>query len=534
MKRFARLLESLVFTSSRTEKLRLLENYFREGSDPDRGLGLAAIAGTLEIPHVTPRIIRKLVESRVDPVLFRLSYDYVGDLAETVSLIWPRHDVAEAVPLSEVVTQLRGANRKTIDDVVGRLLDSLGQSERFALLKLATGGLRVGVSARLVKLALAGYGGKPVETIEEIWFGLEPPYEALFAWLEGRANMPRVDRSILFRPAMLANPLEPGDVAKLDPSAFAAEWKWDGIRVQAVSIGGERRLYTRTGESIDHAFPDIIESMNWEGVVDGELLVLRDGEVQPFDKLQKRLGRKAPPAKLIIDNPAHIRAYDLLEIPGEDLRPLAFFERRRRLEQWAEHAGPRRLDLSEVFPVRDWQRVERMRADCRIAGYEGIMLKRLDSPYLAGRIKGHWFKWKRDPLSADCVLMYAQRGHGKRSSYYSDYTFGCWEEGDEGPRLVPVGKAYSGFTDSELLELDKFVRNNTVERFGPVRAVASELVVEVAFDAVQASSRHKSGIAMRFPRIKRIRWDKPALEADQVASLKRLIEATGRLDHDRS
>ena len=529
MKRFARILESLVFTNSRTEKLRLLEAYFRETPDPDRGLGLAAIAGSLETPHVTPTVIRKLVESRVDPVLFRLSYDYVGDLAETVSLIWPRHDLAEDLSLSEVVARLRGANRKTIERVLSGLLDSLGQSERFALLKLATGGLRVGVSARMVKLALSHYGDQPVDAIEELWFGLEPPYEELFAWLEGRASTPHVDRTVLFRPAMLAHSLEPGDIARLDPAAFAAEWKWDGIRVQAVSLGGERRLFTRTGERIDHAFPDIIEAMEWEGVVDGELLVLRDGAVQPFDQLQKRLGRKAPPAKLLSDSPAHIRAYDLLEVPGQDLRPLSFVERRRRLEHWCNAGKPRRIDLSEVFPVGDWHRVERMRADCRVAGYEGIMLKRLDSPYLPVRIKGHWFKWKRDPLTADCVLMYAQRGHGKRSSYYSDYTFGCWEDGEEGSRLVPVGKAYSGFTDSELLELDRFVRNNTVERFGPVRAVASELVLEVAFDAVQLSARHKSGIAMRFPRIKRIRWDKPAVEADRVSNLKRLIDATGSI-----
>lgn len=533
MRRFAQLLESLVFTNSRPEKLRLLEGYFREIPDPDRGWGLAAIAGTLEIPQVTPAIIRKLVEDRVDPVLFRLSYDYVGDLAETVSLIWPRHDAAEALPLSEVVARLRSAKRENIEAVLGDLLDSLRQTERFAVLKLATGGLRVGVSARLVKLALAGYGSQPAEAIEELWFGLEPPYETLFAWLEERSAMPRVDRAARFRPAMLAHSLEPENLSRLDPAAFAVEWKWDGIRVQAASLGGERRLYTRTGEIIDHAFPDIIEAMNWEGVIDGELLVVRDGEVQPFDQLQKRLGRKAPPAKLLADNPARIRAYDLLEVPGEDLRPLAFVERRRRLEQWADHAGPRRIDLSEVFAIEDWQQVEKMRSDCRIAGYEGIMLKRLDSPYVAGRIKGHWFKWKRDPLSADCVLMYARRGHGKRSSYYSDYTFGCWEEGEEGLRLVPVGKAYSGFTDSELLELDKFVRNNTVDRFGPVRAVASELVLEVAFDAVQASSRHKSGIAMRFPRIKRIRWDKPAVDADQVATLKRLIDATDEVETDR-
>jgi DNA ligase-1 len=534
MKRFAQLLEGLGFTNSRAEKLRLLETYFRESPDPDRGFGLAAIAGTLDIPNVTPSLIRKLAESRVDPVLFRLSYDYVGDLAETTSLIWPQSGVGEDLALSDVVAQLRGTDRKTIGVVLGGLLDSLEQSERFALLKLATGGLRVGVSARLVKLALAGFGDQAVDDIEELWFGLEPPYEPLFAWLEKRAAMPHVDRSVLFRPAMLAHPLEGEDIARLNTDDFAAEWKWDGIRVQAVSLGGERRLFSRTGENIGHAFPDIIEAMTWEGVVDGELLVFRDGQVQPFDQLQKRLGRKAVPAKLLTDSPAHLRAYDLLEVPGEDLRPRPFIERRRRLEQWTDNANPCRLDLSEVFPAGGWQRLDRLRADCRVAGYEGLILKRLDSPYLAGRVKGHWFKWKREPLSADCVLMYAQRGHGKRSSYYSDYTFGCWEHGEDGPRLVPVGKAYSGFTDSELLQLDKFVRNKTLERFGPVRAVASELVLEVAFDAVQVSSRHKSGIAMRFPRIKRIRWDKPAVEADWVANLKRLIETTGHVETSQS
>jgi len=536
VKRFADLLERLVFTNSRTEKLRLLQSYFREAPDPDRGIGLAAIARTLEVPAVTPAVVRKLVESRVDAALFRLSYDYVGDLAETVSLIWPdpeegaRQDDS-GLPLADVVEQLQTADRKTIAPLLERLLDRLGRSERFALLKLTTGGLRVGVSARLVKRALSEFGDQPVETIEELWFGLAPPYRDLFAWLEGRGDAPRVNRDLLFRPAMLAHPLEADDVTRLDPADFAAEWKWDGIRVQAVALGGERRLYTRTGEAIDHAFPDVIESMDWQGVIDGELLVLRDGAVQPFDQLQKRLGRKAPPAKLLAGSPAHIRAYDLLEVPGQDLRPLPFTARRQRLERWAADSSPRRLDLSEVFDVPDWPRLDALRAECRVAGFEGIMLKRRDSPYLAGRVKGHWFKWKRDPLTADCVLMYAQRGHGKRSSFYSDYTFGCWVAAEEdtnaeGPTLVPVGKAYSGYSDAELLKLDKFVRNNTVDRFGPVRAVAPGLVLEVAFDAVQPSSRHKSGIAMRFPRIKRIRWDKPAAEADRVDTLAALIDRT--------
>ena len=523
MRRFAALLERLVCTGSRNEKLRLLAGYFAETPDPDRGWAVAAIAGALDARTVTPSLIRKLVEARTDPVLFRLSYDYVGDLAETVSLIWPQGSTETPVALSDAVGRLRAARRSDIAAVLEGLLDRLGQSERFALLKLATGGLRVGVSARMLKLALASFGGKPVAEIEELWFGLEPPYADLFGWLEGRAAAPAVDRTLLFRPAMLAHPLEDGDLAALDPKDFVAEWKWDGVRVQAVAFGGARRLYTRTGEDIGHAFPDVLDAMDWDGVVDGELLVLRGGEVQPFHQLQRRLGRKSPPAGLLDTNPAHIRAYDLLELPGEDLRPQPFDARRRRLEGWAERTRPARLDLSAVLPVESWEALATLRDSSRTSGYEGLMLKRRDSPYLAGRVKGHWFKWKRDPLTADCVVMYAQRGHGKRSSYYSDFTFGCWQDAE----LVPVGKAYSGFTDAELLELDKFVREHTVDRYGPVRAVAPELVVEVAFDAVQPSTRHKSGLAMRFPRFKRIRWDKPAAEADRVERLAALVESDG-------
>ena len=519
MKRFAGLLERLVYTGSRNEKLRLLQAHFADAPDPDRGFAVAAIARTLEVPSVTPAIVRGLVEERVDPVLFRLSYDYVGDLAETVSLIWPQNATAADLRLSDVVTRLQQTPRRSIAPLLVELLDSLPPSERFALLKLSMGGLRIGVSARLVKLALAQYGNKDISQIEELWFGLQPPYRDLFAWLEGNAPAPEVKTQIMFRPAMLAHPLETEDQAKLQPGDFGVEWKWDGVRVQAVAFDGERRLYTRTGEDIGHSFPDIIASMNWQGVVDGELLVVRNGEVQPFDRLQKRLGRKAPPAKLLAENPAHIRAYDLLAVPGEDLRPLTFAERRARLERWFNSAAPERMDISDLFKRQTWLEMESLRAECRLTGYEGLMLKRLDSPYMAGRVKGHWFKWKRDPLTADCVLMYAQRGHGKRSSFYSDYTFGCWRSGDDGPMLVPVGKAYSGFTDEELVQLDKYVRDNTVDRYGPVRAVAYGLVLEVAFDAVQRSSRHKSGVAMRFPRIKRIRWDKPADEADWLPAL---------------
>ncbi|WP_316016034.1 cisplatin damage response ATP-dependent DNA ligase [Roseobacter sp. HKCCA0434] len=514
---FADLLEALAFTPGRNGKLVLLRRYFDRTPDPDRGWALAALAGTLDLPHVTSSVIKGLMEERMDPHLFALSRQYVGDLAETVSLLWPEPVAYDPPSLDEVVTTLLAASRSDRPAVLARLLDRCGASARLALIKLCTGGMRVGVSTRMAQTALAD-DDHPIETIERLWFAIDPPYTELFAWLGGGA-LPQVDLSLAYRPMMLAQPVE-DRVGSLDPADYAAEWKWDGIRVQATATPQGRRLYTRTGEDISDSFPDIIDAMGWHGCIDGELLVVRDGEVAPFADLQKRLGRKKVGKKTLADYPAHIRAYDLLDDAGEDLRDLPFEARRARLEAFGSHP---RLDLSELLPFADWAELETRRDAARDDQMEGLMLKRRDSLYVAGRPVGQWWKWKRDPLEADCVMMYAQRGHGKRSSYYSDYTFGAWTDGPEGRVLTPVGKAYSGFTDAELEELDRFVRNNFTQRFGPVRAVKPALVLEIAFDAIQESKRHKSGVAMRFPRIKRIRWDKPIEEAATLEELRAMI-----------
>ncbi|MCU0837495.1 MAG: cisplatin damage response ATP-dependent DNA ligase [Rhodospirillales bacterium] len=531
MNAFSRLLDSLVFAPQRTAKLRLIKRYFSTVGDPDRGWGLAALTGTLVFPHAKPAVIRGLMAERVDPLLFQLSYDYVGDLAETASLLWPAADGGEErppPPLREVVATLREAPKAAVAAHLVRWLDALDASGRFALLKLMTGGLRVGVSARLAKTALAEFGGRDVADIEELWHGLDPPYAELFAWLEGRGPQPRAAMALTFRPMMLATTLAEADLADLDPCAYAAEWKWDGIRVQlAVSADGGVRIFSRTGDDITAAFPDVAATLCAPAVLDGELLVVRDGAVAPFNDLQQRLGRKAPPKSLLARHPAHVRLYDMLFDGGEDLRPLPFAARRARLEAWLARTRPPAMDLSPLLEFAGWTDLAAHRARDHGDSIEGVMLKRRDSPYLAGRPKGPWLKWKRDPLTIDCVLMYAQRGHGKRSSYYSDYTFGCWRTDGDGRReLVPVGKAYFGFTDAELRQLDRWVRSHTVERFGPVRAVDPALVLEIAFDGAQRSSRHKSGLALRFPRVHRIRWDKPAAEADTVAALTRLLPAT--------
>jgi DNA ligase-1 len=404
------------------------------------------------------------------------------------------------------------------------LLDRLDASGRYALLKLVTGGLRVGVSARLAKQALAGLGRRELAEIEEIWHGLEPPYEGLFAWLTGGAPRPEPAAAVPFRPVMLATPLDEAELDRLDPADFLAEWKWDGIRVQASAAGGRHRLYSRTGDDISGAFPDLVAALGFEATLDGELLVRGpDGGAAPFADLQQRLNRKTVSPAQLARYPAFLRAYDLLIDGDEDLRPLGFAERRARLEAFAARLDPERFDLSALIPFAGWDELARARAAPPEPVIEGVMLKRRDAPYVAGRPKGPWFKWKRDPHLIDAVLMYAQRGHGKRSGYYSDYTFGVWA----GEALVPVGKAYFGFSDEELVEIDRFVRNNTTERFGPVRGVRAEpdhgLVLEVAFEGLQRSTRHRSGIAMRFPRISRLRWDKPPGEADRLETLEAML-----------
>ena len=532
MRAFSQLLDDLVYTRSRNTKLKLIGDYIKETPDPDRGYGLAALTGTLDIPHVKPAAVRGLVEERIDPVLFYMSRDYVGDTAETVSLLWPKRtgeppEVDDAtIRISDAIDRLRGAGKTSAPQVLASMLDHLDASGRYALLKLALGELRVGINARLAKQALADAFGLEVDAVEEVWHGLRPPFTELFDWAEGRAEQPTVRDVPVFRPFMLAHPLEETKVSLDD---YAAEWKWDGIRVQLVHAGGETRLYSRTGDDMSGSFPDIAEAFRTKGVLDGELLVrgtdqgvahVHGGAAASFNALQQRLGRKKVSTKMLGEYPAFVRLYDVLFDRDEDLRELPWEQRRGRLERLASELDEERFDVSQLIEATSFEELEDLRTTARDTSIEGIMLKRRDSPYVAGRRTGLWYKWKRDPLVADCVLMYAQRGSGKRSSYYSDYTFGCWTDADE---LLPVGKAYFGFTDEELKWLDRWIRGHTAERFGPVREVEKSLVLEVAFDSIHKSSRHKSGLAMRFPRISRIRTDKPAHEADRIATLLSMV-----------
>jgi DNA ligase-1 len=543
MNRFSELLDRLAYEPGRNSKIRLVADYLRKTEDPDRGYALAALTGGLSFKHAKAGMIRALIAERTDPALFALSYDYVGDLSETVALMWPVDPArpANKTPsLTDVVETLSTLGKAQLPAQIARWLDALDENGRWALLKLVTGGMRIGVSARLAKAAAASLGSKAPDELEILWPGLAPPYAELFAWLEGRGDKPQNSDPAPFRPAMLAHALEEGDLDSLDAADFMAEWKWDGIRVQAVSGRNEHgepvaRLYSRTGEDISKSFPDLLLSLRPSVAIDGELLILREGRVQSFNVLQQRLNRKTVTPKLTNEFPIHLRAYDLLSEGGDDLRELPFSERRLRLESFINTLNDPRIDISPLVPFENWEQLIAARADPAQGGagldaeaVEGVMLKRRDAPYLPGRPKGPWWKWKRDPMIIDAVLMYAQRGHGKRSSFYSDYTFGVWNGDDQ---LVPVGKAYFGFTDEELKEIDRFVRRHTVNKFGPVREVTHEaetgLVLEVAFEGLQRSTRHKSGVAMRFPRISRLRWDKPPRDADRLETLEKMLDRSG-------
>lgn len=576
MEAFSHLLEQLYFTSGNKAKAQLIADYIANTPDPDRGWAIAAMAGTLRFDFFKRNTVKKLITEHSDPALFAMSYDYVGEVSETVAHLWPYSEPTDSLPsLTEVVETFASVSKQKVSDTLANYLTVMTPAQRWALLKLGTRGLRIGVSARSIKQILADYGDKDIKEIETLWHAVHPPYVDMLRWLEGKAEKPDIENAVTFHPVMLSHPIEDSDIEAFTENTWQIENKYDGIRVQLVvksskafndrsidSDGAnedepEKALFSRTGDDISHSFPDLLESVSGNMVLDGELLVIHNVEhdndlsegstaqgittgsttsdksdsrassiVQPdvdtFNALQQRLNKKKPSKALQSSAPVGLIVYDALVLDGKDLTEQTLKTRRQALERWFNKTDNKRLFLSQTLTASSPESLRQLHTDvCQNRAVEGLMIKRLDSKYIPGRPKGKWFKWKRDPLVVDAVMMYAQRGHGKRSSFYSDFTFGTWEDN----QLLPIGKAYSGFTDEELKKLDNWVRRNAVGRFGPVREVKKELVLEVAFDAVHPSSRHKSGVALRFPRIHRIRWDKPANEADTLANVKALIES---------
>ncbi|MDT0596214.1 cisplatin damage response ATP-dependent DNA ligase [Glaciecola petra] len=554
MRNFAKLVDSLYFINSNKAKAGLLINYLKTTPDPDRGWAIAAIAGDLHFDFFKRRVIKELITERIDPLLFDLSYDYVGEMSETVALLWSstiergikkdNPDTINAVPsLHDVVTMFKTLAKKDVKPYLAALLDALSPAERWALIKLGTGGLRIGISTRFLKKILAEYAKEctpnnavDIEQIERLWHAVEPPYCDLLAWLEGKEKRPETSHKLTFQPVMLAHPLLPSDLDKLDLADWQAEWKFDGIRAQLLRTEKGAALYSRNGDDISKSFPDLINkvlSTDLYGRFDGELLALNPDKsnicekdnyahIASFNQLQQRLNKKKPSKALMLEIPVGFIAYDVLDTPSCEYRGLVLKERSialANLLQPYKHIDVYPSELLAFATTEDLLNLKTQASKLSNGYIEGIMLKNKLGKYVAGRPKNQWYKLKREPKLIDAVIMYAQRGHGKRSSYYSDFTFGCWQDG----QLLPVGKAYSGFTDAELKKLDTWVRRNTLGRFGPVKEVKKALVFEVAFDAVHPSNRHKSKVALRFPRINRIRWDKPAGEADPLENLIKLI-----------
>jgi DNA ligase-1 len=523
MKAFAALYAELDASTATRDKLAALAGYFRTAPAEDAAWALHFLSGERLKRTVGPAALRELAvrASGYPAWLVEDSYAHVGDLAETITLLTRRteHAARDDWPLHRWVDELRALPALEPAERDARILGwwaALDDDERYVLNKLLTGALRVGVSQRLVVQALAEASGLPVDRLAQRLAGRWQPTPEAWQRLLAPADLDDA-RSDQPYPFFLAAPLE-DEPASLGPRAeWLAEWKWDGIRAQLIRRGGAVAVWSRGEERLDGRFPEVerLAAALPDGcVLDGELLAWRDGAPLPFGVLQKRIGRLKPGPKTLADAPVAFLAYDLLEVGGADLRPQPLAERRARLAALLAGAGDP-FPMSPPVDGDDWPALATARESARARGTEGLMLKRLASPYQVGRKRGDWFKWKVDPLTVDAVLVYAQAGHGRRANLYTDYTFAVWH----GDALVPVAKAYSGLDDSEIARLDRWIRAHTRERFGPVRAVDPVQVFELAFEGIRASGRHKAGVAVRFPRILRWREDKPAAEADRLETL---------------
>ena len=547
MNDFTTLYWRLDATTSTNEKIAALRDFFAAAPPDDAACGLAVLCGGRQLRSVSSTQLREWAAAATGlaPWLVEECYAHVGDLAETLALLLPEPDAdvdATAVMgLAEVmrttIHDLRGVDDDRKREVVTAVWRRLAARERIVWHKLLTGGLRVGVSRTLVARALADLAGVDPAVMAHRLMGDPVADGVAFAALLAPESSAADTRRPY--PFFLAAPLDRGDVeavaTALGPAAeWQAEWKWDGMRAQIVRRGDDVTVWSRGEELINEAFPEIVAAgrqLPTGTVLDGELLAVRDGRLLGFTALSKRAGRRRVTKKILADIPCGFVAYDLLEADGVDLRDQPLAERRRQLEALVPHAfdaalaapataGDGRLFLSPLVPGESWSDLAAWRAESRTRGVEGLMLKRRSSPYAVGRTKGDWWKWKIEPLEIDAVMLYAQAGHGRRAGLHSDYTLGVWHDG----KLVTIAKAYSGLADAEIVEVDRIVRATTIEKHGPVRICTPTLVFQLAFEGVAHSTRHKSGVAVRFPRIVRWRRDKQPADAGSLADLERMID----------
>ncbi len=529
MQAFAVLLERLSLTTSHAARRVLLLDYLKAAPDPDRGLGLALLTGDLKITRAKPAMMRQLAESRIDTELFHLTHEFVGDLAETVSLVWPVRRAANRAPdLSEVVEGLSRATPSDVPALIEAWLDALDIDGRWALLKLSSGAVKIRLPLALVFDALAGWRPERSQMLSpsmlaEVWHATRAPYIGLFDWIEGRGPRPDLAVAGRFRPLMRTRPLDvAADLSGLIPTRYAAEWKWDGLRVQAVREGGVARLYSQTGENLTPAFPDLMRGLTFDGVIDAELAALRDGDAAPFSDLAPRLKPRTLNTRLIADHPVALIAFDLLYAAGADLRDLGFKQRRERLETLVREQADDRLRLSPLISFDDPSQLAALRNSPPAPGLGqtiGLVLKPWDAPYLSGPSDQLWLTWKRAPNRMNAVLLYAQRNGDPTPRTALELTFGLWKDGV----LTPVGKALCTLAGEDRKRIEHFIRDHTVERFGPVRRLRAEpdhgLVAAISYEGVQQSRRHKSGITLRAPTLEGLRHDISPAQADTTDSL---------------
>lgn len=530
MKAFAELYSALDETTRTAQKIAAMSDYFTVASPADAAWAVYFLSGRKPRQVVPSRRLQQWVEelTKTPDWLFEECYGQVGDLAETVALLLPAEGIGSDQPLADWVENrllpLRTMDEETQKQAVIRAWQELDIRQRFVWNKLITGEFRVGVSQLLVVRTLAQVSGVPADVISHRLMGTWQPtamfYGELMAANSGDTNISRP------YPFFLAHPLEvdPKDLGVAQE--WQAEWKWDGIRSQVIHRAGHSLVWSRGEELVTDRYPElkaVADSLPDGTVIDGEILPWKEEHVLPFADLQKRIGRKTLSKKLLHDVPVILMAYDLVEAEGIDLRHQPLATRRELLEQLVEQVNHPWLRISPRLAFDTWDALAAQRQSSKDRGVEGLMLKRRAAPYRAGRVRGDWWKWKVDPFTVDAVLTAAQPGHGKRSGLFTDYTFGVWDNG----QLITIAKAYSGLTDAEIRQVDAFVRANTLERFGPVRTVKPELVFEIGFEGIQLSARHKSGIAVRFPRILRWRTDKTASEADTLENVKTLLRPTG-------
>jgi DNA ligase 1 len=541
MQRFTQLFQQIDATTSTNQKVAALQRYFQQEAPANAVWALYLLLGKTRKRLITSRVLRDIFLQSCDlpEWLFDECYAQVGDSAEVISLLWAtvispeHHDVNRqdssageqlnqpAAPLQvwmeEIIPQVKGiSDPDMLRSQVLSWWSGLDATEVFVLNKLLTGAFRVGVSSKLVIKGLAAASGVSEAVLAHRLMGEFHPTVAFYTQLIHPETMARAPSQPY--PFFLASPLEEDKFASEDFSRWQAEWKWDGIRAQVLCRAGQVFIWSRGEDLISEQFPELVEHFQTfpDGVVlDGEIVCWGGDRPQDFNALQKRLGRKRVSAKLRQENPAHLIAYDLLEQDGQDLRELPLRDRRARLAALVQsHATPDWVTLSTVVPVASLDELRSQREAARQQGAEGLVIKALDSPYLVGRKRGYWWKYKVEPMSLDAVLIYAQAGSGKRANLFTDYTFALWRDAE----LVPFAKAYSGLDNAEINQLDKWIRQHTIEKFGPVRSVEPIQVFEIGFEGISQSNRHKSGIAVRFPRILRWRTDKPAAEADTIES----------------